>query len=199
MNWQSIRENPAWPWVLGVALSTLGMEFGFQWGNAVADITGGEPGIWERIGKGFVWGGVIGGLQWPVVRGRGVPFVRTLLFSAAALAIGYPLGQTVQAAFTLQLGLPMIGYWSAITVFGLSLGLAQWVVFRGRVRRAGLWILCSLAGWLASGALWLTNGSAGIEYGAIAGLGLAWLARTPADARTGPLAQEGLGSVPDRS
>ena len=97
--------------------------------------------------------------------------------AAVALAIGYPLGQTVQAVLTLQGDLPMIGYWSAITVFGLSLGLAQWAVYRGHVQRAGLWILCSLAGWIAVGAMWLSGGTAGVEYGAISGLGLAWLAR----------------------
>jgi hypothetical protein len=87
------------PWLIGVLLSTVAMFLGYELGSEAAGLLGGEPGIWARMGKGLVWGGVIASLQWPIVRAVGVPPIRFCVASAVGFAVGYPLGQTVQGMF----------------------------------------------------------------------------------------------------
>jgi len=166
------------PWLLGILLSAAAMALGDGLGTATAARLGGEPGIWARLGRGFVWGGVIASLQWPIVRAVGVRPVRWLVMSAVGLAVGYPLGQTIQGIFVHHWGLHLTGYWSAVTTFGLSLGVPQWWIFRRHMRRASLWILFGLAGWMLTGLGWLSGGKACFEYGIVAGLGLVWLVRS---------------------
>ena len=85
------------PWVLGVLLSTAGMFLDYELGSDTARLLGGEPGIWARLGKGFVWGSLIAGLEWLIVRVVDVRLIPFVVSSAVAFAVGYPLGQTVQA------------------------------------------------------------------------------------------------------
>ncbi len=47
------------PWLIGFLLSTAGMFLGYNLGSDIASLLGGEPETWARLGKGFVWGGVI--------------------------------------------------------------------------------------------------------------------------------------------
>ena len=168
------------PWLVGVLLSAAGMFLGYDLGSETAALLGGEPGIWSRLGKGFVWGGVIAGLQWPVVRVAGVRPLWFLPASAVGFAVGYPLGQTIQGSL---IGLHWIwGYGSALAMFGLSLGLPQWWMFRRRMQRASLWIFFSVIGWIIAGAAWLNtragSGEDAVAYGLVTGLGLVWLARS---------------------
>jgi len=83
------------PWLIGVLLSTVAMFLGYDLGSEAAGLLGGEPGIWARLAKGFVWGGVIAGLQWSIVRVVGVRPIRFIVASAFGFAVGYPLGQTI--------------------------------------------------------------------------------------------------------
>ncbi len=174
MSWTNLK-----PWLFGVLLSTAAMFLGYDLGSRAAALLGGEPAIWARLVKGFVWGGLIGGLQWPIVRVAGVLPVRFILVSAFSFAVGYPLGQTIQAILTHQWSMGLTGYWSAIATFGLVLGVPQWLVFRRHMRRASLWVVCSLAGWLLTGFVWLSlRASGGLDalmYGLVAGPGLVWL------------------------
>ena len=170
------------PWLLGVLLSSAGMFLGYELGSETASLLGGEPLIWARISKGLVWGAVIGGLQWPIVRAVGVPPVRFLIASAVGFAAGYPLGQTIQMIFVHQWGLHLTGYWAAVATFGLSLCVPQWRVFHRHMKRASLWVLFSLIGWMLTGLAWMGS-SAGdwvdaIVFGIVTGLGLVWLARS---------------------
>jgi hypothetical protein len=173
--WSEIR-----PWFIGVLLSAAGMFLGYDLGSETARLLGGEPGLLARVGKGFVWGGVIGALQWPVVRTAGVSPVRFLVASAVGFAAGYPLGQTIQLILAFQWSLHWMGYVSALATFGLCLGLPQWWAFRRQVPRASLWIPFSVAGWMLWGAA-LTGPvdvlNSGV-YGMVAGLGLVWLVRS---------------------
>jgi hypothetical protein len=130
------------------------------------------------LGKGCVWGGIIAGLQWPVMRAAGVPPFPFVAASAVSFALGYPLGQTVQATLVQHWQLHSTGYWCAVAIFALSLGLPQWWILRSHLKRASLWILFSVAGWMLSGVMWLGGGRAGFEYGIAAGLGLVWLVRS---------------------
>ena len=169
------------PWLIGVLLSAAGMFLGYEIGSETAELLGGEPGTWARMGKGLTWGGVIAALQWLVVRSTGVPPIRFLVASALCFAVGYPLGQTIQGIFVGQWSLHSIGYGSALATFGLCLGLPQWWIFRRQMQRANLWIMLSVAGWMLWGAT--LSGprvdvlDSGI-YGLVTGLGLVWLSRS---------------------
>jgi hypothetical protein len=175
---QWIARLGIWPWLLGVLLSTAAMSFGYDFGGETAALLGGEPGTWARMGKGLVWGGVIAGLQWPVVRAAGVRPVRFLVASALGLAVGYPLGQTIQLLLVHHWSMHWTGYWSGVATFGLSLGVPQWWLLRPHLNRASLWIVFSLTGWMLTGLAWINGGRGGFEYGIVTGLGLVWLARS---------------------
>lgn len=167
------------PWLIGFILSTAGMLLGYNLGSDTASLLGGEPGIWARIGKGLVWGGIIAGLQWPIVRFVGVPPLRFIVASGIGFALGYPIGQTIQAVILHNWSLHYTGYWSALITFGLFLGVPQWWIFRRYLKRANLWVLFSVIGWVLTGFAWINfGGSSGVDsilYGIVPGLGLVWL------------------------
>ena len=174
-------------WLIGVLLSTAAMFLGNDLGDETARLLGGEPGIWARMGKGLVWGGVIAGLQWPIVRAVGVPPIRFSVASAVGFAVGYPLGQTIQGIIVHHWSLNWMGYWSAVATFGLSLGVPQWWIFRRHVKRASLWVLFSVIGWMLTGVAWISfragDGLDSIVYGIVTGLGLVWIVRSQPLAR----------------
>jgi hypothetical protein len=181
--WEKIK-----PWLIGVLLSTAGMFLGYQLGSETARLLGGEPGIWARLGKGLVWGGIIAGLQWPIVRAVGVLPLRFLVASAVGFAVGYPLGQTIQGIIVLHWSLNWTGYWSAVATFGLFLGVPQWWIFRRHMKRASLWVLVSVIGWMLTGLAWISfrggDGLDAIVYGIVSGPGLVWLVHSqPHDAK----------------
>jgi hypothetical protein len=168
------------PWLVGVLLSTAGMFLGYDLGGETARLLGGEPGIWARLGKGFVWGALIAGLQWPIVRAIGVLPVRFFVASAVGFAVGYPLGQTLQG---MMWSLHWIwGYGSALAIFGLFLGVPQWWIFRRHMQRASLWVLFSVIGWMLTGVAWMSfragDGLDSLVYGVVTGVGLVWLVRS---------------------
>jgi len=188
ITWTNIR-----PWLIGVLLSSAGMFLGYELGSETARLLGGEPLVWARISKGLVWGAFIGGLQWPIVRAVGVLPVRLLVASAVGLAAGYPLGQTIQANMVFHWSLHLTGYWSAVAAFGLFLGVPQWWIFRRHMKRAGLWVLFSVIGWILTGLAWMSfragDGLDSIVYGIVTGLGLVWLARSQ------PLLSRGVSTL----
>ena len=171
------------PWLVGVLLSTAAMFLGYELGSETARLLGGEPGIWARLGKGLVWGGVMAALQWPLVRAVGVPPLRFVVASAVGFAVGYPLGQTIQGIMVFQWSLHWTGYWSAVATFGLFLGLPQWWVFRLHIKRASLWVLLGVIGWILSGLAWVSfragDGLGSLMYGCVTGPGLVWLVHCP--------------------
>jgi hypothetical protein len=144
------------PWLIAVLLSSAGMFLGYELGSGMARLLGGEPGIWARMGKGFVWGGVITGLQWSVIRSVGVRPLLLMVTGVVSFAVGYPLGQTIQSIFIHHWNLHLTGYWLAVATFGLSLGVPQSLIFRRHLKRSGLWILLSLTGWILTGLVWLS-------------------------------------------
>jgi len=168
------------PWLIGVLLSTAAMFLGYNFGSDTARLLGGEPGIWARIGKGLVWGGVIAGLQWPIVRAVGVLPVRFIVASAVGFAVGYPFGGNIQGIMVLNWSLNWIwGYGSALAIYGLFLGMPQWWIFHRHMQHASLWILFSVIGWILTGVAWINfhgaSGEDSITYGIVTGLGLVWL------------------------
>lgn len=177
ITWTNVKAG-----LIGLLLSSAGMFLGYELGSETARLLGGEPLIWARIGKGLVWGAFLGGLQWPIVRAVGVLPVRFLVVSAVGFAAGYPLGQTIQANIVFHWGLPLTGYWSAVAAFGLFLGVPQWWIFRRHMKRASLWVLFSVVGWMLTGLAWMSfragDGLDSLVYGIVTGLGLVWLARS---------------------
>jgi hypothetical protein len=100
--------------------------------------------------------------------------------SAVGFAVGYPLGQTIHGIFIHHWSLHWTGYWSAVATFGLFLCVPQWWIFRRHIKRASLWILFSVIGWMLTGVAWIKFGGAGsgvdsIVYGIVTGLGLVCL------------------------
>ena len=166
------------PWAIGILLSAAAMFLGWPLGSETARLLGGEPEIWARMGKGLVWGIVIAGLQWPIVRAVGVLPVRFVLASAVGFAVGYPFGQTIQVIMDWSLNW-IWGYGSALATFGLFLGMPQWWIFRQHMQRASLWIVISVIGWMLTGVAWINFGVGSlldsIVYGIVTGLGLVWL------------------------
>ena len=168
------------PWLIGVLLSAVAMFLGYELGSETARLLGGEPGIWARLAKGLVWGGIIAGLQWPIVRTVGVRPLWFIAVSAVCFAAGYPLAHTIQGTLD-NWGLNWIlDYGLALAIVGLSLGIPQWWIFRRHMRRASLWILLSVTGWMLTGVAWIKFGGAGsgvdsIAYGIVTGLGLVCL------------------------
>jgi len=167
------------PWLVGVLLSIAAMCLGYNFGSETARLLGGEPGILARLVKGLVWGGVIAGLQWPIVRSIGVLSVWFIATSAVGFAVGYPFGQTIQSIMVQHWNLHMTGYWSAVATFGLFLGVPQWWIFRRHMKHASLWIIFSVVGWILTGVAWISfGGNSGVDciwYGIVTGLGLVWL------------------------
>jgi hypothetical protein len=168
------------PWLIGILLSAVAMFLGCELGSETARLLGGEPGIWARMGKGLVWGGIIAALQWPIVRKAGVRPLWFVAASAVGLAVGYPIGQTLQGMLVLDWNLNWVwGYGGVLATFGLFLGTPQWLVFRRYIPRASLWLLLSVLGWILTGAAWINfgvnSGEDAIAYGIVTGLGLAWL------------------------
>lgn len=90
--------------------------------------------------SGAVAGLLIGAAMW-IASGRAVP-VRWILVTAGGLAVG------------LSLGASLVGYRTGITdlivmgvVSGLGVGIGQWWLLRGWVRRAALWPLGMALAW----------------------------------------------------
>lgn len=172
-------------WLYGfivVLLSSAGMFLGWNLGSDTAGLLGGEPGILAQVGKGLVWGVVIAVMQWFIVRSLGVPIIRFLVASGVGFAVGYPLGQNIVSMMNLDLSWKL-QYVSALTIYGLSLTVPQWLIFRRHMKRANLWILFSMIGWALAGVAWLRFGvNTGVEsiaYGIVTGLGLVWLVHSP--------------------
>jgi hypothetical protein len=165
---------------IGILLSLGCMFLGWNLGSMTAGLLGGEPGILAQVGKGLVWGVVIAVMQWFIVRSLGVPIIRFLVASAVGFAMGYPLGQRVAPMLDLSWKLEFV---SALTIYGLSLTVPQWLIFRRHMKRASLWILFSMMGWMLAGVAWLNfgvnSGMESIAYGIVTGPGLVWLARSP--------------------
>lgn len=147
-----------------------------------------EPPIWLQLvlrafGMGLL-GAAIGLAQWLVLR----RVLRGVGWWVPATMVGYAALNVAGWIWLLSVEPPpwLAGSTSFVLV-GLVLGVAQWLVLRGRVERAGWWIAISVAGWtlaLALTRLIILSGlyvepmdmlSALLVPVAISGAGLVWL------------------------
>jgi len=122
---------------------------------------------------GAVLGPVAGVVQWLVLRRQ----IRKGGWWVLASVIGWPVA-LLAVGFALQ---DPPG-WILFAVVGAVIGVAQWLVLRRQVQRAGWWVLASTMGW---GMTVITQGipvgwvagmsMAGAMVGAITGIALVWL------------------------
>ena len=144
---------------------------------------------------GFLVGGGLGVGQQLVLRTRADWPGKWALASAAATAlvwaIAFPLIVTVGEPASTPAGAIVA------VLFGMALGIGQWLVLRNHLPGAGRWIVIStvslaLAIGLAlaldgEGRELLAFGSAGLLAGALTGLGMAWLLGDAAPVASGTL------------
>jgi hypothetical protein len=138
---------------------------------------------------GIMFGIGVGILQWLVLRRRIAGTGWWVLGSAAAGAV-ISQGNLASYYESLSFG-TLLRYTVVVSLGGAVAGIFQWLVLRGKVSRAGWWVLASTVGWALGIALWDAGWDAGTEYGtlllvgsgpvlgAVTGAALVWLLRQP--------------------
>jgi hypothetical protein len=152
-----------------------------------------EPG-WLTVLFDLVIGSMlgigVGILQWLVLQGRVSRVGWWVLASAAAGAIQM-VGDLESYSELLSFGL-LLRFTGIVALGGAVAGILQWLVLRGKVSRAGWWVLASTVGWGLSIAVmraleWgvtddcslVSQVVSGVVLGAITGAALVWLLRQP--------------------
>lgn len=160
-------------------LAFLGFPIG---GLAAIGLTGGIESVLDGAIGGAACGAVLGGVQWLALRRR--------LSLSRSWIVATSLGMAGGLALTLALfGTSTVG--SVLLLRGVStgllIGIAQWMVLRGSVPRAWLWVPTVAAswalGWAVSNAIGLGltpnfavfGASGALAFQALTGLVLAWL------------------------
>ena len=197
-------------WLGWVLASTVGWFVGFIIGfillAIVGDIVGEDNGmnVLGLILGAFIFGASLGSmvgiLQWLVLRRRVSRAGWWVLASTAGFIVGWG---GVEVAMYMAFGFPeeMGGMSSFTNVLGQAvvpalggavMGTLQWLILRGKVSRAGWWVLASTVGW----ALGVTVAEiipwgveemeilsslvvTGTVLGAVTGAALVWLLRQP--------------------
>ena len=107
---------------------------------------------WIGIAIGLLTSGALGaaiGLaQWLVIR----RYLRGVGWWVLATAIGYAIPLALGRISPLREP-PWLAGSVMFLLFGIVLGVPQWLVLRGRVQTAGWWIAFSIGGWLLPYAL----------------------------------------------
>ena len=147
-------------WIQWVLATTVG------W--AVGLIFGGE------IGTGVF----IGIAQWLVIRRYFSQAGWWILASAVGWIAGWGL---ISSGSIVPQGGGLINTMIAGGVFGLTVGVAQWIVLRRWVKLASVWILLSVPGWTIGLFGILGTILVGVVVGAITGFALDFLLRFPRD------------------
>ena len=177
-------------WVLAsaVGLAVLGL-MGWDVGGAVAEAEGGAVGIAVGFAvRGAVAGASVGTAQWLVLRRQVSPAGWWVLASTVGYAVAFAVLVPVFGAEAVPEAVgEVVGFSVRGAVAGASVGIAQWLVLRRQVSRAGWWGLASYVGFsvtlvvglgLTVGVGWaLTFAVGGAVGGAITGGVMVWLLR----------------------
>jgi hypothetical protein len=167
-------------------------------GLASIGLVGGVESVLDGAIGGAACGAALGAVQWLVLRRRlslsRSWIVATSLGMASGLALGVALLGTSTAGSVLLL--------RGVST-GVLIGLAQWVVLRGSVPRAWVWVPTIAGGWALGWAVRRASGldltpnfavfgaSGALAFQALTGLVLAWLfsqrAATPGPAELQPV------------
>ena len=160
---------------------------GFPLGGLLAFVTvGSVDGAASGALAGALAGAVIGGSQWLVLRRYLSMGVAWVLATASGVAIGDTVGALLTGAGTGIGDLLINGL-----VTGAAVGFLQWVLLRGRIRAANLWVPVVAAtwpiGWTVTWAVgvdvergYAVFGSTGaLAFVAITGVAMLMLRRPP--------------------
>ncbi len=144
----------------------------FQWllattlGWVLGLVLGGEVGI----------GLFVGLAQWLVLR----RYLSGAGWWILASTIGWFLGWAIiTSGLIVPPGGGLVASMIAGAVFGLTMGVAQWIILRNWVNVAGMWMLLSVPGWTLGLLGLLGMLLVGVVVGVITGFGLDFLLRFP--------------------
>jgi hypothetical protein len=123
-------------------------------GLAGRAIAGPVDSTWTAILAGLVAGLVIGAAQWLALRGFGID-TRWILATAGGLAVGLGLGFAI-----FGYGQTVGDMWIVGAVSGLGIGIAQWPLLHGLVKRSIAWIPATAAAWALG---WTVTTAIGVD------------------------------------
>jgi hypothetical protein len=137
---------------------------------------------------GIMLGIGVGILQWLVLRQR-VSGVGWWILASVAAGYGIFLASFIGISESLSFGL-FLRFTGVAALGGAVTGILQWLVLRGKVSRAGWWVLASTVGWALGMAVsraiplgvdpeLLVLIVAAAVMGAVTGGALVWLLRQP--------------------
>jgi hypothetical protein len=190
-------------WLYWVLFSAAGIILGFLIGFALASIITGdniEIGVlrgifgYSMLGAGL--GSMVGLMQRIVLRRYVSRSGWWVLASTAGFAVAFgggyvvavvALGYSDEGLGNLDM---LLGYTVVVAIGGAVTGILQWWVLRGKVSRAGWWVVASTVGWglsmVAAGIIevvlaagFFAPPAAGVLLGGITGGALVWLLRQP--------------------
>jgi hypothetical protein len=166
---------------LGFPLGGLA-SIGLVGGLASIGLVGGVESVLDGAIGGAACGAVLGAVQWLVLRRR-LSLPRSWIM-ASSLGMAGGLALTVALVGTSTAGSLLL--LRGVTT-GLVIGLAQWIVLRGSVPRAWVWVPTIATGWALGWAVSHAIGldltpnfavfgaSGALAFQALTGLVLAWL------------------------
>jgi hypothetical protein len=165
-------------WIGWLAANILGSFLGWfaGWRASFA-----APGGLSTIVIGGVMGLILGFMQGLILRG----YLRAAGWWVLASALGWGAGFSTGVLFAQWFSSREFLFGILVgTMTGAILGIAQWVILRGHVTKAGWWIPASAFAW-ASSLLYYRPGSTGlgalfgILSGIVTGTVLLWLFHRP--------------------
>ena len=121
-------------------------------------------------------GALLGLAQWLVLR----RYLLGMGWWVFATALGWIAGWgIVVSGAIVPAGTGLVTSVFTGAVFGLTMGIGQWILLRRRVNFAGMWLLLSVSGWSIGLAGFLGSILVGAVVGVVTGLALDWLLRYP--------------------
>jgi hypothetical protein len=183
-------------WLQWALASAVGMFVGFSLGFLVTDSIPDVLGRWFGFSVfGIVLGVAVGILQWFILR-RYLSVAGWWVLASAVGGLGIFQAGLI-FGFSTFFGpyeslVAFLGWIGIASLGWLVTGTLQWLVLRGKVSRAGWWVLASTVGWALSAtvtrtipwgvepkdALWALV-VAGVVWGMVTGGALVWLLRQP--------------------
>ena len=139
-------------------------------------------------GDGLIIGASIGIAQGLVLRRRMAPMGWWVLVSVLGFGVGKFLGEAAAQGMPAVVGSALTG-----AIIGASVGVAQWLVLRGKVTGVGWWVAANVVGWaigwslvslveeaegMSTAMVYLIGGVGAAAAGIITGIALVGLSRT---------------------